>query len=135
MWQLTGCEVRSLGFAAYKAQYSADAGYPAGIVPDLAAKLSAPYRIGSAAGTLCEAWRQRTGIGGRAVVAVAVIDSHVVLPAVGGIASGSFVAALGTSAVYLWRTRFVRCRRASKVWHGTARFAIRGATKPSGRFR
>lgn len=102
VWQLTGCEVRSLGFAAYKAQYSADAGYPAGIVPDLAAKLSAPYRIGSAAGTLCEAWRQRTGIGGRAVVAVAVIDSHVVLPAVGGIASGSFVAALGTSAVYLY---------------------------------
>jgi L-ribulokinase len=104
VWQLTGVEARSLGLAAYKAQYSATDGYPAGIVPGLTGKLSVPLRVGSAAGALREDWRRRTGIEGRAIVAVAVIDSHVVLPAVGGVSSGSFVAALGTSAVYLYLT-------------------------------
>jgi L-ribulokinase len=104
VWRLTGREAGGLGFAAYKAQYSEAGGYPAAIVGGLAGKLSAPLRVGSAAGTLTGEWRRRTGILGRPVVAVAVIDSHVVLPAVGGIASGSFVAALGTSAVYLYLT-------------------------------
>ena len=46
-------------------------------------------------------WRERTGIRGEAVVAVAVIDSHVVLPAVGAYGPGVLVGALGTSAAYL----------------------------------
>jgi L-ribulokinase len=104
VWRLTGVEARSLGLAAYKAQYSAADGYPAGVVPGLGEKLLAPLRVGSAGGALSEEWRRRTGIRGRAIVAVAVIDSHVVLPAVGGVSSGSFVAALGTSAVYLYLT-------------------------------
>lgn len=102
VWQLTGREMRSLGFAAYKAQYSETEGYPHGIVPGLSEKLSVPHRIGTAAGGLSEAWRTRTGISGRAIVAVAVIDSHVVLPAVGAVSSGCLVGALGTSAVYLF---------------------------------
>lgn len=102
VWQLTGLEVRSLGFAAYKAQYSETQGYPQGIVPGLSEKLSEPHRIGSAAGSLCEAWRLRTGVQGKAIVAVAVIDSHVVLPAVGAVSTGCLVGALGTSAVYLF---------------------------------
>ncbi|TCL70319.1 FGGY-family carbohydrate kinase [Rhizobium sp. BK251] len=102
VWQLTGREMRSLGFAAYKAQYSKADGYPQGIVPGLAERLSVPHRIGSAAGRLSKAWRSRTGIKGRAVVAVAVIDSHVVLPAVGAVSTGCLVGALGTSAVYLF---------------------------------
>ncbi|MFM0285827.1 ribulokinase [Paraburkholderia megapolitana] len=101
VWQLTGTEARSLGFAAYKAQYSAMDGYPHGIVPGLTDKLAEPHRIGSAAGSLSEGWRQLTGISGNAVVAVAVIDSHVVLPAAGAVSNGCLVGALGTSAAYL----------------------------------
>ncbi len=99
--QLTGQEVRSLGFAAYKAQYTEQSGYP-DIVPGLAAKLSAPRPIGSAAGQLSADWRARTGIRGEAIVSVAVIDSHLILPAVGATSSGCLAAALGTSAVYLY---------------------------------
>ena len=99
--QLTGHESRSLGFAAYKAQYTEQSGYP-NMVPGLAGKLSPPLPIGSAAGPLSASWRARTGIRGEAVVSVAVIDSHLILPAVGATASGTLAAALGTSAVYLY---------------------------------
>lgn len=108
VWQLTGRETRSLGFAAYKAQYADGAGYPDGIVEGLADRLRPPRRAGSSAGGLSAAWRERTGIRGQAAVAVAVIDSHVVLPAVGGVSDGCLVGALGTSAVYLMLGREFR---------------------------
>ena len=101
VWRLTGREARSLDFAAYKAQYESRAGYPDGIAPGLSAKLSAPQPVGSAAGPLSNEWRERTGVRGEAVVAVAVIDSHVVLPAVGAYSPGVLTGALGTSAAYL----------------------------------
>ena len=66
-----------------------------------AGKLSDPQPVGSAAGQLSNEWRERTGVRGEAVVAVAVIDSHVVLPAVGAYGPGVMVGALGTSAAYL----------------------------------
>lgn len=102
VWQMTGNEARGLGLAAYKAQFTAARGYPEGVAPDLDRRLAVPLPVGSAAGTLSSAWRSRTGIRGRAVVAVAVIDSHVVLPAIGAVSSGCFVGALGTSAAYLY---------------------------------
>lgn len=102
--QLTGCEARNLGFAAYKAQYSAATGYPDGIVPGLATRLAPPLKAGSPAGELNAEWRRKTGIVGPAVVAVAVIDSHAVLPAVGAVEDGMAVGALGTSAAYLFLT-------------------------------
>ena len=102
VWQLTGNEARSLGFAAYKAQHSEVSGYPQDIVPGLSQKLSPPLRVGSAAGQLSQAWRKRTGLVGDAIVAVAVIDSHVVLPAIDAVSSGCLVGALGTSAAYLF---------------------------------
>ena len=108
VWQLTGHEVRSLGFAAYKAQHLQEAGYPAGLVGGLESRLSEPEPIGSAAGPLSAAWRERTGIAGPAVVAVAVIDSHVVLPAVDDLSGSTLVAALGTSAVYLYLSETFR---------------------------
>jgi L-ribulokinase len=98
---LTGREVRSLDFAAYKAQYAAEDGYPADIVEGLESRLSAPVAVGSAAGPLSREWRSRTGVGGEAIVAVAVIDSHVALPAVGAHEAGVLMGALGTSAAYL----------------------------------
>ena len=101
VWRLTGHEVRSLDFAAYKAQYTTGAGYPRNIVDGLAAKLSEPRPVGSPAGSLSSEWRRHTGIKGEAVVAVAVINSHVALPAVGAYAPGVLVGALGTSAAYL----------------------------------
>ncbi|MFC6487771.1 FGGY-family carbohydrate kinase [Nitratireductor sp. GCM10026969] len=101
VWQLTGQERRSLAFAAYKAQYDAREGYPTDAVDGLEARLSAPFPIGTSAGRLDAAWRADTGIEGPCTVAVAVIDSHAVLPAVGGVRDGCLVAALGTSAVYL----------------------------------
>ncbi len=101
VWRLTGREARSLDFAAYKAQYKSSVGYPDGIAPGLLERLSDPQPVGSAAGPLSNEWRERTGIQGQAVVAVAVIDSHVVLPAVGAYGPGVLVGALGTSAAYL----------------------------------
>ena len=102
VWRLTGHEARSLGFAAYKAQYSPEAGYPKDCVPGLLPKLSEPLTIGSPAGQLSDDWRRKTGITGPAMVAVSVIDSHAALPAVGAVSSGSFMGALGTSAAYLY---------------------------------
>ncbi len=100
--RLTGCESRNLGFAAYKAQYSPAKGYPADIVPGLEARLARPLPAGSLAGELDADWRRRTGIRGAARVAVAIIDSHAVLPAVGAVEDGTMVGALGTSAAYLF---------------------------------
>ena len=101
-WQLTGREARSLDFAAYKAHYAASrGGYPSEVVPGLVARLAPPHPVGTAAGRLSDAWRVRTGIKGEAVVGVAAIDSHAVLPAVGAMAPGTLVGALGTSAVFL----------------------------------
>ncbi|MQT15419.1 FGGY-family carbohydrate kinase [Segnochrobactrum spirostomi] len=99
VWQLTGREARSLDFAAYKAQYLGT--YPDTGIPGLAGRLTPPQPVGTAAGRLTDAWSARTGILGAPVVAVAVIDSHVVLPAIGATAPGTFVGALGTSAAFL----------------------------------
>jgi L-ribulokinase len=103
VWQLTGHEVRSIGLAAYKAQYLPGVGYPRDLVPHLLEKLglALPIPIGSPAGSLTAAWREITGIRGEAIVATAVIDSHVVMPAVGAVQTGVLVGALGTSAVFL----------------------------------
>ncbi|AOF94397.1 FGGY-family carbohydrate kinase [Sinorhizobium sp. RAC02] len=108
VWQLTGREARGLGFAAYKAQFSAGAGYPQGIVADLDRRLANPLAVGSPAGSLSAQWRDLTGIEGRATVAVAVIDSHVMLPAIGGTTPGAFIGALGTSAAYLYLSDIYR---------------------------
>lgn len=108
VWQLTGTEARSLGLAAYKAQYDTAAGYPEGLVPGLAERLAKPLAVGSKAGELTDEWLQRTGVVGPCVVSVAVIDSHVVLPAIGAVEDGCFVGALGTSAVSLMLSQTFR---------------------------
>lgn len=102
VWQLTDKEVRSLDFAAYKAQYTDEDGYPESVLDGLVSRLDTPYPAGTSAGAISEKWRQLTGIRGHAVVAVAMIDSHVVLPAVGRMMPHTLVAALGTSAAYMF---------------------------------
>lgn len=101
VWQLTGNEVRSESFATYKAHFRRDHGYPQGSVPGLAERLAAPFPIGTSAGPLDSIWCAETGILGQPAVAVAVIDSHVALPALGVVHSGSLMGVLGTSAVFL----------------------------------
>ena len=100
VWSLTGQERRSMGFATYKAQFDPAKGYP-DVVPGLLSKLSTPLPIGESAGSLTPAWRERTGIQGDAKVAVAVIDSHVVMPAASAVEAGTLVGALGTSAAFM----------------------------------
>lgn len=104
VWQLTGREVRSLNMAAYKAQYLPGIGYPEHVVPGLDDRLAVPHQVGTAAGELTADWRRRTGITGPAVVAVAAIDSHAVVPAVKAGRSRTLIGALGTSAAYLYLT-------------------------------
>ncbi len=101
VWRLSGVECRSLGFAAYKAQYSEESGYPKDVLDDLESRLAVPQPVGTCAGQLTGEWRRRTGVRGRAAIAVAVIDSPVVLPGVGAVRTGCLVGALGTSAAYL----------------------------------
>jgi L-ribulokinase len=101
VWQLTGYETRSLGFAGYKCHFNQDDGYPPALVPGLDAKIATPVAIGCSAGPLSAAWRERTGIEGEAVVSVAVIDAHAVLPAAGITRAGTIVGSLGTSGCYM----------------------------------
>lgn len=108
VWQLTGNEARSESFATYKAHYRQGHGYPQGVVLGLRERLRDPLPIGSSAGELSAEWRQRTGILGRPAVAVAIIDSHVAMPALGVVDSGSLMGALGTSAVFLLLDKIAR---------------------------
>jgi len=101
VWQLTGREMRSESFATYKAQYRKEHGYPDVVLPGLLKRLADPVPIGSPAGQLSTTWREKTGIRGNATVAVAIIDSHVAMPALGVVAGGSLMGALGTSAAFL----------------------------------
>ena len=101
VWQLTGAEVRSMDFACFKALYDPHKGYPANVVKGLAEKLSKPVSVGRAAGYLTDQWILRTGIRGSPIVAVACIDSHAVLPAVGVTSPSVMVGALGTSSGFL----------------------------------
>lgn len=103
VWQLTGREARSACQAGYKAHRLED-GFPAELehlVPGLTGRLADPLPIGSAAGPMTDAWLRRTGLPGRPTVAVATIDAHAAVPAVGVAEPGVLVGALGTSACYL----------------------------------
>jgi L-ribulokinase len=102
VWQLTGCECRSMDFACFKALYSKEKGYPAGVVDGLEQKLSRPASVGGAAGGLSDAWIAKTGIQGAPIVSVASIDAHAVLPAVGVTTGGTLVGVLGTSSGFMF---------------------------------
>ena len=104
VWQLTGVEARSKDFASYKMHYNHSTGYPPmspGLKDRSGGAEAGPFTVGHAAGRLAPQWAERTGVRGSPAVAVAVIDSHVVLPSVGGTTPGTLVGALGTSAVFL----------------------------------
>ncbi|MDR7418052.1 MAG: ribulokinase [Armatimonadota bacterium] len=110
VWQLTDIEARSACQAGYKAHWQKDAGYPpasywASLHPELPAFLDklgpAPQPVATAAGGLSQAWAEMTGLRAGISVAVAVIDAHAGVPAVGVAQPGQLVAIMGTSACHL----------------------------------
>ncbi len=111
VWQLTGSETRNACTAGYKAQWSKRDGFPdaaffAGLEPGLASivddKMSRRIdRLGAMAGGLSEAAAGWTGLRPGTPVAVANVDAHVSVPAVGVTAPGTMVAVMGTSTCQL----------------------------------
>jgi len=109
VWQLTGSEVRSACQAGYKAHWQKDRGYPpesfwAALdpgLPGLLHKLGSPQPVGQRAGGLTVSWATKTGLRPGTPVAVAVIDAHAALPAVGASQPGQLVAIMGTSTCHL----------------------------------
>lgn len=102
VWQLTGNEMRSGDFAAYKAQFDPAEGYPPELPLTIVDRLGPVAPVGTSAGCLTPEWAEKTGILGNPAVAVAVIDSHAVLPAVNDGSTGTLTCAIGTSAAYLY---------------------------------
>jgi L-ribulokinase len=107
VWQLTGVETRNECTAGYKAMWLPDAGFPdrtffAALDPRLAdvvdEKLSRRLvPLGACAGGLSEGAARWTGLVPGTPVAVANVDAHVSVPAVGVTGPGRFVAIMGTS--------------------------------------
>jgi L-ribulokinase len=110
VWQLTGAEVRSAGQAGYKAHWQKDSGYPPRefwrrldpALPGLLDRLAnAPRPVGTQAGGLVPAWASRTGLRAGTPVAVAVIDAHAAVPALGVHEAGQLVMIMGTSTCHM----------------------------------
>ncbi len=109
VWQLTGTEMRSACQAGYKAHWQKDSGYPDGAflrgldpaLPQWLERLAPPHPVARKAGGLLSAWAARTGLHPGTPVAVAVIDAHAGMPAVGAAEAGQMVAIMGTSTCHL----------------------------------
>lgn len=109
VWQLTGTETRSACQAGYKAHWQKDSGYPDRAflrnldpaLPQLLELLGPPHPVANQAGGLLPAWATRTNLRPGTPIAVAVIDAHAALPAVGVADPGQLVAIMGTSTCHL----------------------------------
>jgi L-ribulokinase len=111
VWQLTGVETRNACTAGYKAIWSKQDGFPdqaffgaldpgfGAIVDD---KMSRDIRpVGAAAGGLSPVAAAWTGLRPGTAVAIANVDAHVSVPAVGVTRPGTMVAVMGTSTCHL----------------------------------
>jgi L-ribulokinase len=106
VWQLTGVETRNNCTAGYKAIWSPESGFPA---PDFFAELDPRLEnvvdklsrtisfLGERAGLLSERAAAMTGLPAGTPVAVANVDAHVSVPAVGVSDPGTMVIIMGTS--------------------------------------
>lgn len=111
VWRLTGQETRNACTAGYKAIWSRSDGFPdraffaaldqrfAGIVDDKMSREIAP--LGGLAGGLSAEAAQWTGLRAGTPVAVANVDAHVSVPAVGVTEPGTMVAVMGTSTCHV----------------------------------
>jgi L-ribulokinase len=107
VWQLTGVETRNTCTAGYKAIWSKREGFPSAtffkalhprferVVDEKMTRTLTP--IGARAGSLTPAMAQLTGLKPGTAVAVANVDAHVSVPAVGVTQPGSMVSIMGTS--------------------------------------
>jgi len=111
IWQLTGNERRNSCTAGYKAMWHMREGYPSNdffkaLDPRLEnvvdEKLSRTiYPIGSKAGEVTEAAAEKFGLRPGIAVAVANVDAHVSLPAVGVTDAGKLLMIMGTSTCHI----------------------------------
>jgi L-ribulokinase len=111
VWRLTGVETRNACTAGYKAIWSKSDGFPdqgyfAGLDPRFASivddKMSREIAsLGTAAGGLSEEAAGWTGLRAGTPVAVANVDAHVSVPAVGVTEPGTMVAVMGTSTCHM----------------------------------
>ena len=111
VWQLTGVETRNSCTAGYKALWSKADGFPSAgyfgalhpeMAPVIDEKLSRDVRpIGGRAGDLCAEAAGWTGLRPGTPVAIANVDAHVSVPAVGVTAPGTMVAVMGTSTCHM----------------------------------
>jgi L-ribulokinase len=111
VWQLTGVETRNACTAGYKAIWSKADGFPeaaffSGLDPRLArivdekmSRTVAP--LGARAGVLSSEAAAWTGLRPGTPVAVANVDAHVSVPAVGVTTPGTMVAVMGTSTCHM----------------------------------
>ncbi len=111
VWQLTGVETRNSCTAGYKAQWSRrdgfpDAGFLGALDPGFAdlvdSRMSRDVRaLGERAGEITDAAAVWTGLRPGTPVAIANVDAHVSVPAVGVTTPGQLVAVMGTSTCHL----------------------------------
>jgi L-ribulokinase len=111
IWQLTGAETRNSCTAGYKAIWSKQDGFPSAayfgaLDPGFAAivdeKMSRDVRpVGERAGGLTAQAAAWTGLRPGTAVAIANVDAHVSVPAVGVTQPGTMVAVMGTSTCHM----------------------------------
>lgn len=111
IWQLTGKEMRNSCTAGYKGLWHKHNGYPsadffAALNPVMRnivdTKLSRNiYPVGTKAGTITEESARLTGLLPGTAVAVANVDAHVSMPAVGITDEGKMLMIMGTSTCHM----------------------------------
>ncbi|MBS0010540.1 MAG: ribulokinase [Bacteroidales bacterium] len=111
VWQLTGREMRNTCTAGYKAMWHKQDGYPddaffASLHPDLKdlvrSKLASElYPVGTRAGEITAEAAVLTGLKEGTAVAVANVDAHVSVPAVGITGPGKMLMIMGTSTCHM----------------------------------
>jgi len=111
VWQLTGSETRNTCTAGYKAIWHKHDGYPSGdffkalhpkmekLAEEKLSRILMP--VGTRAGVISPAAARLTGLKEGTAVAVANVDAHVSIPAVGITTSGKMLAIIGTSTCHM----------------------------------
>lgn len=111
VWQLTGVETRNTCTAGYKAIWHKHDGYPSvdffkalhprmeNLVDEKLSRKLLP--VGTKAGVISPAASKLTGLKEGTAVAVANVDAHVSVPAVGITSSGKMLAIIGTSTCHM----------------------------------
>jgi len=110
-WMLTGKETRASGAAGYKAMWSKAEGFPSkkffkSLDPRLADVIGTKIPqevlpIGSPAGGISPCGAELTGLEEGTPVAVANVDAHVAVPAVGITETGKMLMIMGTSTCHV----------------------------------